>query len=449
MIHRTHEVIICLLVLGTVAIVYLITQVLRSLVDLKGDTALLSSFEGSWLFRLCLNILGYATIFVPGFLIFKYVKKSNYLERTGPGCFPSAIRLCLSGPDPLISADGFQQASAQSPQSLQQTHSTMQEAILLIFCFLGLQLTYLTWGLLQEKIMTQEYTDSGGSKGHFTDSQFLVFVNRILAFLLSGLYIIFTRQPRHVAPLYKYVYCSFSNIMSSWCQYEALKYVSFPTQVLAKASKIIPVMIMGKIISRKKYEYYEYVTAVLISVGMAFFMLGSADDHKGAAVTTFSGLILLASYMLFDSFTSNWQGELFSLYGMSSVQMMCGVNLFSCLFTAVSLAQQGGFIHSINFMAQFPKFVFDCLILSVCSAAGQLFIYYTIATFGPVVFVIVMTIRQGLAILLSCFIYQHHITAVGIIGVIVVFVSVFLRIYCNQRLRAIRKRAQALNCSKV
>jgi hypothetical protein len=30
----------------------------------------------------------------------------------------------------------------------------------------------------------------------------------------------------------------------------------------------------------------------------------------------------------------------------------------------------------------------------VCSAAGQLFIYYTIATFGPVVFVIIMTIRQ-------------------------------------------------------
>jgi adenosine 3'-phospho 5'-phosphosulfate transporter B2 len=55
-------------------------------------------------------------------------------------------------------------------------------------------------------------------------------------------------------------------------------------QVLAKASKIIPVMIMGKIISRKKYEYYEYVTAVLISVGMAFFMLGSADDHKGNTI---------------------------------------------------------------------------------------------------------------------------------------------------------------------
>jgi hypothetical protein len=49
---------------------------------------------------------------------------------------------------------------------------------------------------------------------------------------------------------------------------------------------------------------------------------------------------------------------------------------------------------SFYLMFQFPKFVFDCLVLSVCSAAGQLFIYYTIATFGPVVFVIIMTIRQ-------------------------------------------------------
>jgi hypothetical protein len=58
-------------------------------------------------------------------------------------------------------------------------------------------------------------------------------------------------------------------------------------QVLAKASKIIPVMIMGKIISRKKYEYYEYVTAAFISVGMTFFMLGRADDHKGNTIICF------------------------------------------------------------------------------------------------------------------------------------------------------------------
>ena len=33
-------------------------------------------------------------------------------------------------------------------------------------------------------------------------------------------------------PFCRYSYCSLSNILSSWCQYEALKYISFPTQVL-------------------------------------------------------------------------------------------------------------------------------------------------------------------------------------------------------------------------
>lgn len=52
-------------------------------------------------------------------------------------------------------------------------------------------------------------------------------------------------------------------------------------QVLAKASKIIPVMVMGKIISHTTYEYYEYVTAILISIGMTLFMLDSSDHKNG------------------------------------------------------------------------------------------------------------------------------------------------------------------------
>lgn len=77
----------------------------------------------------------------------------------------------------------------------------------------------------------QVYEDSFGNQDRFEDSQFLVFINRILAFLMSALYLLIQKQPQHKAPLYKYVFCSLSNIMSSWCQYEALKYVSFPTQV--------------------------------------------------------------------------------------------------------------------------------------------------------------------------------------------------------------------------
>lgn len=264
--------------------------------------------------------------------------------------------------------------------------------------------------------MTQAYVNSEGKQKFFKDSQFLVFSNRALAFGIAAGYLFFKKQSRHRAPLYKYSYASLSNIMSTWFQYEALKFVNFPTQgkqkalicygksniliylllmlVLAKSCKIIPVMLMGKVVSRAKYEFYEYFSAVLISLGMIFFLMGSASGATGSSITTITGVLFLSLYMTFDSFTSNWQGDLFKTYSMTSMEMMCGVNLFSTLFTAASLTIQGGFMESLDFATEHNKFVFDCVVLSISSAIGQLFIFYTIAKFGPVVFTIIMTVRQ-------------------------------------------------------
>ncbi|XP_063597622.1 adenosine 3'-phospho 5'-phosphosulfate transporter 1-like isoform X1 [Penaeus indicus] len=437
------------------------------------ETSLLTSLADSWLGSLTINLLCYSTVFIPGYFLLQYFKNSKYIERAeyenglnntahndsessstrivlpsfpGSGLVSKLITSCVYG----HSYDKIVTDPAGAPKGAQGERSMGSSFVQLMFCFVGLQVSYLTWGVLQEKIMTKEYQNSDGSIGHFKDSQFLVFVNRILAFMLAASYLGLTRQPRHTAPIYKYSYCSFSNIMSSWCQYEALKYVSFPTQVLAKASKIIPTMIMGKIVSSKKYDYYEYFTAFLISVGMTMFLMGSTEaSDKTSSSTTMSGVIILVGYMSFDAFTSNWQGELFTQHKMSSVQMMCGVNFFSCLLTTTSLLQQGGFGVSLTFMFTYPVFFWDCLILSVCSATGQLFIYHTISTFGPVVFIIIMTIRQGLAILLSCILYSHPVTVLGVLGIMLVFAALFLRVYCSHRLKQLQQRKSAAETSKV
>ena len=352
------------------------------------------------------------------------------------------LKNCVFGKESHSSSLEEGGVASQNSQSSSDEDNNMKTALKLLFCVMGLQGSYLTWGILQERIMTFEYGKDGNTKGEFfKNSQFLVFINRILAFCIGLIVLTVRHQPNHTTPLYKYSFSSFSNIMSSWCQYEALKFVSFPTQVLAKASKVIPVMLMGKVVSKKTYEYHEYVTAIMISVGVSLFLLTSGDvtRHKGS-VTTLSGVILLAGYMLFDSFTSNWQGELFKRYQVSSIQMMTGVNLFSCLLTGVSLIEQGGFFESLAFMGRNPAFIFHALILSLCSACGQLFIFYTISQFGAVTFTIIMTIRQGLAILLSCIIFGHPVTFIGIFGIMVVFMALFLRIYANQRRKALQKK---------
>lgn len=425
---RNTEVAICLIILITTLLLYVINVLVLNLEIVQNPPE-----NSAWVVHGIRNILGYSTVFLPGYLIFKYIKKTNYLNVSGRGPFGGVIRTCF-GEDELLVVNP---AVINNPKT---NRTPLENILLLLFYFFGLQISYLSWGVLQEKVMTQKYESSNGEVAYFKDSQFLVFVNRILAFAMSALVIFCTRQPRHKCPLYKYVFCSFSNIMSSWCQYEALKYVSFPHQVLAKASKTIPVMIMGKVVSKTKYEFYEYVTAFILSIGMLFFMLDTGNDRADSTVTTFSGIILLCSYIGFDSFTSNWQGKLFKTYEMKPIQMMCFINFFSCIVTLVSLLQHGGLLQSIKFMFVYPQFIIDVIILSVCSAAGQMFIFNTIDTFGPLVFVIISTIRQCFSVLLSCIIYKHEVHILGGIGLFLVFFSILLKMYCGYRIRKIKQQ---------
>lgn len=114
----------------------------------------------------------------------------------------------------------------------------------LVLAFIGLQVSYVTWGVVQEQLMNNEY-----KPGRFQSSTFCVFGNRFLALFVSFGIVLAKKfgssKPLKEAPYYWYAPSSISNSVSSWAQYEALKYVSFPTQVLSKSCKIIPVMIVS------------------------------------------------------------------------------------------------------------------------------------------------------------------------------------------------------------
>ena len=57
---------------------------------------------------------------------------------------------------------------------------------------------------------------------------------------------------RPAAPLYSYAAVSLSNVVATTCQYEALKYVTFPLQTLGKCAKMLPVMLWGGLIMGKR-----------------------------------------------------------------------------------------------------------------------------------------------------------------------------------------------------
>eukprot|EP00605_Chrysophyceae_sp_TOSAG23-4_P001919 GSChrysophyteH1.ASY1.ANO1.2117.1 assembled CDS len=277
--------------------------------------------------------------------------------------------------------------------------------------------------------MTQEY---GGKK--FTSSSFCVFGNRFFALIVSLLIVLYQqyktatksegssasdmidKKANSLPPFYAYAACAMSNSLSSYSQYEALKFVSFPTQVLSKSCKIIPVMIVGIFLNKKSYLKVEYFDAILITLGVAMFTLSEKADTSGAQRDdSFGGLALLSLYLTCDSFTSQWQSRIYKSYQLTQYQMMLGVNVWSMLFTGFTLARSG-------------EALLHMTVLSVTSATGQIFIYYTIKEFGPVVFTIMMTVRQIFSLFLSCLLFSHPLHLAGWMGAAIVFFVIFNKI---------------------
>jgi adenosine 3'-phospho 5'-phosphosulfate transporter B2 len=124
----------------------------------------------------------------------------------------------------------------------QEKLSKKQVLTRLLTCAVGLNVSFLITGIAQERIITQPY--SGGE--YFTSSYGLVFLNRLGGFIISALLFYITKPAPTTAIVYEFSFPSVTNMLSSWCQYEALKYVSFPTQSLFKCFKLAPIMLMGK-----------------------------------------------------------------------------------------------------------------------------------------------------------------------------------------------------------
>jgi adenosine 3'-phospho 5'-phosphosulfate transporter B2 len=302
----------------------------------------------------------------------------------------------------------------------------------LLFCVFGLLVAYLSWGYFQERLMTVEYPNVAvkGTKDRFKNSEFLVFLNRISGLAIATIALRMGKTLETSSPPYKFLFCSMSNILSAWFQYEALKFITFPMQVLAKSCKVLFTMLMGVAIDQKKFTGAEYVNALGIALGLVIFKYGQESggetDDSLTAKYFLVGLLLIICYILCDSFTSNWQSRIFREHSISSLQMMQGVNIFSCIFSLLTSTPQ--IWSTLEFFSTHPSIMFHAGLMSACSGIGQLFIFYTIQKFGAVVFAVAMTTRLICSVLLSIVAFHHNINPMGGVGMSVTFFALAWRV---------------------
>lgn len=312
----------------------------------------------------------------------------------------------------------------------------------LLFCAAGIYGFFLTWGILQERIATMEYSN-GSATGRFRFFQVLNMLQAGCAALLALGQLRIQRLPfcgtaasphaPSAALLASFLRIAVCSSVGTALGYRSLAHLNYPTLILGKSCKLVPVMLMNILIYRRRFEAYKYVTVALITAGVSGFMLFEGGGRSVGRSNSLWGLLLLVANLLLDGATNSWQDQLFLKYRLKSQQLMLFMNLFSGLLLAGSLLVhlvlnpgQSQLSAAIAFVRTFPAVLPDMLAFSVCGAMGQLFIFYTIEHFGSLALVTITVTRKLFTILLSLFWFNHQVNGRQWSCVALIFLALIL-----------------------
>ena len=118
--------------------------------------------------------------------------------------------------------------------------------------------------------------------------------------------------------------------------------------------------------------------------------------------------------------------------------MMLITNAFSAVFSFVTLIHQEELSRFFIFIYTHHNIILHITIFIICNTIGQLLIFACVKNFGPLVFSIFMTVRILCSTLLSCFVYSHPITELGVIGTYRVYsICVYVYVYSIQYVHSV------------
>eukprot|EP01062_Namystynia_karyoxenos_P023238 TRINITY_DN18948_c0_g1_i1.p2 TRINITY_DN18948_c0_g1~~TRINITY_DN18948_c0_g1_i1.p2 ORF type:complete len:408 (+),score=145.78 TRINITY_DN18948_c0_g1_i1:153-1226(+) len=284
----------------------------------------------------------------------------------------------------------------------------------------GIYACFLYYGSLQEDVFRWKDDKTGQT---FTQVWFLQVLESCANVLIGGLGLLAVGRTPGI-PQNMFFMTGFTQVSAKYCTNAALaNHVSFPVATLAKSGKMVPVMIGSLFIGGAQYTLRDYLQVAAIVAGTCIVSLGgSGGKHGGGAGGSYWGLAFICGSLLCDGLTGGVQKRLkkecasrgvtpqaYDFMFWTNFYMTCTALIFSIL--------NGELISGAVFLINHPVVMWLVIKFSVLSALGQSFIFYTIATFDPLVCTTVTTTRKIFSVLYSLVFKGHSLKALGWCGV--------------------------------
>lgn len=232
----------------------------------------------------------------------------------------------------------------------------------------------------------------------------------------------------------------------------ALRFVSYPMQVIFKSAKPIAVMTFGIFIC-KRYTIQRYIFVLLIVVGVIVFKLfeskegkapklptmtnstltnstitaeAAAKDAKAQSITEweqYTGIALLIFSLAMDGVLGAVQDRIKAKYAPTFRQMMLSFSAWCCIITAIIVIVTGEIVQVYHFANRHPNVLLHLLILGVAAAIGQIFIFTMVSSFGSLACSVTTTVRKFFSVVFSIIFFQNPSTLIQWVGAVVVFLA--------------------------
>lgn len=223
--------------------------------------------------------------------------------------------------------------------------------------------------------------------------------------------VLFSKRTKDLLTVY--FQCSVLIAAAAPFGFAALGHISYPTMVLGKSCKLVPVMIMNVLLYRRKFALHKYIVVFMVTLGITMFMgfshEGHSSKHKAGGDNELNkngllGLAYLLINLTMDGAINSTQDEIFSKYKVTGQQMMFFINLTSTIVTTLlsslplpnipvihpSDIPQSELKTAIDFIRLHPSIKMPLAQYSLTGSLGQLFIFETLQHFGSLTLVYVL-----------------------------------------------------------
>lgn len=205
----------------------------------------------------------------------------------------------------------------------------------------------------------------------------------------------------------------------------ALRFISYPTQVIGKSSKPIAVMLLGILIGRKTYTIKKFAIVILIVFGVIVFSWKDKPSEKEINQQIIGMSLVLAS-LLMDGFMGGIQDRMRSVKKPTSLNLMHYLNAWSSLYLTALLIFTLEGLEFINFCMRHPEVIIDLSGVVLVGTIAQYFISDLVKCFGALPLSITLTVRKFITVFLSVMIYGNTLIMRQWIAAFIIFTALLM-----------------------